>query len=92
MLTDVLAVYRLTRLVTKDEFPPVKAARDHVLASPDLYPDSAASFVECPWCVSFWVAGGVLAARRIAPRWWSVLSWMLAASAVAGLIQTNEGE
>lgn len=31
LLVDVLAVWRLTRLVTRDDFPPIKAAREWVL-------------------------------------------------------------
>jgi hypothetical protein len=31
LLVDVLAAYRLTRLITRDAWPPVKAARDWLL-------------------------------------------------------------
>lgn len=31
LVVDVLAVWRLTRLVTRDDFPPIKAAREWIL-------------------------------------------------------------
>lgn len=43
LLVDVLATYRLTRLVTEDTFPPVKKARDWLLLR---WPSPTESFDE----------------------------------------------
>jgi hypothetical protein len=44
-----------------------------------------ASFITCPWCTSFWLAAGVVAARRLCPRLWSPVAEALAFSHLAGL-------
>jgi hypothetical protein len=42
--------------------------------------------IDCPWCLSVWVAGGSRLLRTVAPRLWRVLAGVLASSAVAGVI------
>jgi hypothetical protein len=42
--------------------------------------------LDCPWCTSFWIAGGALVFRKAFPRSWEVLSTMLAASQVSGTL------
>ncbi len=79
---DSLAVFRLTRLVTEDSLPPVARARSEVMRSG---PDWAAELIECPWCAGFWIAGGVVLARKYVPGW-GALATVLAHSALAGLI------
>lgn len=50
----LLAVFRATRLVTADAFPPLAAARRAVIRRfGDEHPISY--LVECPWCVSVWL-------------------------------------
>lgn len=88
-LVDALAVARITRLVTEDRIP-FGWLRDRILEraqenSGGLGSDSRlAELVTCPWCMSIWVAGFVLLARRFVPGW-RHLARLLAASLVAGL-------
>lgn len=49
-----------------------------------------AQLVTCGWCASVWIAAGVLAARRLAPRAWNPVARLLAASTVANLLATLE--
>lgn len=131
LFIDALAVWRLGRLVTKDDFPPIKAARDFVLRR---WPSNIAQFpdhevledqageepttlattgtlrgssvrveyrdggwfaqdphwfgqlIDCIWCSSVWLAGGVVALRALVPEPWSYLAVVLAFAALAGLI------
>lgn len=88
LLVDGLAVYRLTRLLTLDSLPPVRHARDKVLAR---WSESEWSeLAVCPWCLSVWLAAAVVAARAVAPRAWSPVAKVLAASAVAGWLSSRE--
>lgn len=50
-----------------------------------------AELLECPWCVSIWIAAGVVAARRIAPRLWGPIAALLAASTIAGVLSRDDG-
>lgn len=88
LLIDALAVYRLTRLITRDTLPPIVRVRDYVL---ERWRDRALTeLAVCPWCISFWLAVGVLAARMVAPAPWSLVSLTLAWSAIAGLLSTRD--
>jgi Protein of unknown function (DUF1360) len=81
--TDALATARIVRLVQVDEIP-VGKARELVL---DLYGDKTWSdLLRCNWCLSVWVAGGVVLARHRWPRLWSPLARILAGSQVAGML------
>lgn len=84
LTVDGLAAWRLTHLVVKDEFPPVKAARDAVLDH--FGPDSSISYlVGCPYCVGVWAGLAVKALRaRRRGRW---LLGALAAASFAPLIE-----
>lgn len=78
---DALAVARIVRLVQLDEMP-VGAAREWAL---NVFAESkAAELLRCPWCLSPWVAAGVVLARHRWPRSWDVLARILAGSQVAG--------
>jgi hypothetical protein len=82
-----LAVFRVTRLVTKDVFPPVKWVRDKALQS--KLPEPVKYLVECTWCASVWIA---LVGVIIFPVGWSIrdrLLLLLAASAVSGLVESE---
>lgn len=56
----VLTCYRLTRLLTTDSFPPIVAFRSWIS---DRWGDDSwqAYLSECPWCVSVWIAGALVA-------------------------------
>ena len=40
----------------------------------------------CPWCTGVWVAIAVVAARRLAPRWWAPVAETASVAAAAGLL------
>lgn len=84
-----ITVYRITRLVTIDEFPPVKLVRDTVISR--FGEDSSwAYLVECPWCASVYVGAAVVAATA----WVAGLPvpWLVwpATSAVTGWLAMKE--
>ncbi len=79
----VLAVYRITRLITTDVIAntPREWIEEHT--TPGGYIDE---FLHCTWCVSFWIGILVTVLVAVAPGLspWLLLPW--AASAVAGLL------
>lgn len=135
LLIDALATWRLGRLVTVDDFPPIKHARDWVLRrwpgpnarfseaevivneqDVDSYSDEPlrghlegtglavewleegwqaqqphwfGQLIDCIWCASVWLAGGVVALRALLPVQWGYLALVLAFAGVAGLIATK---
>lgn len=83
LLVDCLAVFRLTRLVTRDRIlEPVRARAEQG-------PDWLRYLSACPWCISPYAAVGVVVARRVAPKAWGPLAEVLAFSAVTGLVAEN---
>ena len=88
LLVDAGAVYRLTRLVTRDSLPPAQWIRDRVI---DRWGDRALStLVVCAWCLSFWIGCGVVAARLTVPGPWTALALALTFSAVTGWLSDRE--
>lgn len=84
-VVDVLAVFRLTKLIGEDAFPPFAIPREKLLDR--LGPDSSFAYlITCPWCISPYIAAVAMAARRYLPGPWSVVARALAASAVAGVL------
>lgn len=83
---DLMAIVRLTRAWTHDadHFPPLMPLRR--IAFTVLQGTKWDRLLDCPWCASFWVAGGALVYRRVFPRSWAILAAMLAASQVAGTL------
>lgn len=80
-LIDALAVYRLTRLLTRDKLTEKLRAKMEEL--------SLGYLSTCPWCISPYIAVGVVAARR--HRWWGPIAEVLAFSAVAGIVSEEVG-
>lgn len=76
-VVDALACYRLTRLVTTDRI--TAPLRDRV----------PFEVITCDWCIGQWVAFGVVAARKVAPKLWGPVALALAYSAVAGIVSEN---
>ena len=79
-LVDALAVYRLTRLVTRDRI--TEPLRTRVESGPEWL----TYLLRCGWCASPYLAVGVITARRLVPRAWAPAAGVLACSAVAGLL------
>lgn len=82
----ILAVHRLTRFLSTDGFPPVKAVRDAVKRQ--YGSDSPVTeLATCVWCQSLWLAPLVaLALKR-----WPSLRWVLLGPAISsgvGLLST----
>lgn len=86
-VVDIAATWRLVHLLQQDELPPLPVLRDKLI---DKAGDRAwGDLVTCPFCASFWVAIGVLVARRLFPRAWPLLARVLAASLVTGIGETH---
>lgn len=84
-----LAAYRLTRLWTRDSLPPLPRFRHYVRERWDGR--AVVDLVDCPWCVGFWIAVGVVvvSASPLAGAWqWVALP--LALSAVTGLLAMRD--
>lgn len=81
---EALAVYRATRLLQQDDLPPLPQLREQLMERYGASPWSA--LLDCPWCLSVWVAGASRLLRAVAPRLWRIGAGVLASSAVAGMI------
>lgn len=82
LLSDTLAVYRLTKLVTDDKL--TEDLRDLVF---DKFPagHKLRYLITCGWCVSIWAALAILTLRKISPETADFVSAILATSAVTGV-------
>lgn len=90
VLLVIGAVFRVTRFITADSFPPMAFAREWVEVR--YGEDSAAAyFIHCPWCVSIWVGLAVTYATDalVEPGLPVPLLVALAASGVTGLTSTH---
>jgi len=87
LVLDTLATYRLTRLLTEDEL--TEPIRTWVWKNHSPEDTKLGYFVTCPWCVSIWAGGAVVAARTLAPRPWALAARALSFSALTGLASTQ---
>ena len=55
-------------------------------------PPKLARLITCRWCAGVWIAGGVVAARRLAPRAWDPVATAMALSAAAVLLARAESD
>ncbi len=88
LLVDALASYRVTRLLVSDG---IVDRQRHAIVD-RLRRRGHRKLVElseCPWCIGFWVACGVVAARRAVPRTWAPVAEAFAFSAVSGLLASE---
>jgi hypothetical protein len=93
-----LATHRVTRLVTRDAFPPARAVRTWV--QDRTHEEHWLAYLsQCDWCASVWVGGaltgGLAAWVALAARqsWWPWPLWLgvwLTTSTVTGLIAQRE--
>lgn len=88
----VLSSARLTRLVTFDEFPPVRWARHKY---EDIFEGSTWQMLAyCPWCASFWVTLAVVLSGYFSDWhtvWW-IVNGSLGASYVAAMVMVHDGD
>jgi hypothetical protein len=87
LLVDVLAVFRLVRLVVADRI--LDRPRSWVTRRSLKRRGVWAYFLTCPWCVSIWLAAGVVAARLLVPVVWAPVAVGLMCSAVAALLMVR---
>jgi hypothetical protein len=81
LILDIVATYRLTKLVMEDKI--TEDLRDFIY---EHFPSSKLSYlIGCGWCVSIWAAIVIFAIRRFYPQYADTLSSVLAASAVTGV-------
>jgi len=59
LLVLAFGTYRITRLIVRDDFPPVARPRAWIA---DRGPEWLGELVTCPWCASGWIAMGAVAA------------------------------
>jgi len=81
LVLNALAVFRLTRLFTRDTITaPLRGSRR--VGEFVIHPEA---LFDCPWCVSFWAAILVVVATA---TWtdWPYAAAVLAFSAVAGIV------
>jgi hypothetical protein len=85
-ISDVIATYRLTKLIMDD-----KITEDFRNLIYEKFPkDSKLSYlIGCPWCVSIWAGATIFTLRKISPSTADIVSGLLAASAVTGVIYTK---
>ena len=85
-ISDALATYRLTRLAMED-----KITEDVREAVYERFPSGKVAYLlSCPWCLSIWAGAGIFALRKASPQAADVVSGLLAASAITGVIY-NKG-
>ena len=87
----VVAAARLTRLVTKDHWPPMaKVRRKYV----ELTGDSDWSVLaECPFCVAPYVVAADLAwavGSDLDKKWWMVNGWLAASYAASWIVVRDD--
>lgn len=86
VLTDIVATYRLTKLVMDD-----KITEDFRGLIYEHFPrESKISYlIGCPWCVSIWAGAAIFTLRKVSPETANIVSGLLAASAVTGVVYTK---
>lgn len=85
LTVDAGACYRLTRLGASDRL--TEPLRRRIIGDGETrWRRAAFDFATCPWCLSIWVAAGVVALTYTLPRYWWYVALVLALSAVAGIV------
>jgi hypothetical protein len=90
-LVTVLAVGRLTRLITADEFPfsiKLRMWWDRV-----THDGPWSKLVHCHWCASPYVAAVVLAAGLLSEFhwvWWTICGWLAVSYIAAIVVERDE--
>lgn len=88
-----LTTFSVTRLVIKDEFPPIRWPRDRMLDLAERHDNAfTRSYVylwTCPWCMSVWVGSLVVWAFTFFVSVPLPVVAVIVARAVTGLIAQN---
>lgn len=87
LLLDIIAVYRITKLIIDDEI--LHEFREKVW---EKYPPESTKIgylITCPWCTSIWAGIVIFTLRKIDPNFTDYLSSILTASAVTGELYTH---
>ena len=87
LLTDALAAYRLTRLVTLDAVTEPLRERVHELDNHTL-----SYLITCPHCTGMYAAALTTAARVLFPRVWGPVAAALASAALISIYAETRGE
>ena len=90
-MTDLAAVYRLVRLLQQDQITERPREWFVVKYGAERGGIAWSALADCPWCLSVWVAVGVVLARTATPRLWGMAARGLAFSAGAGVISELVG-
>lgn len=86
LANDIIATYRLTKLVMDDKI--TEDFRNYIFGKFEW--DSKISYlITCPWCVSIWAGAVIFAIRRIDPETADIVSGILTASALTGIAYTR---
>jgi hypothetical protein len=84
VVLSAFALARMARLVTSDAI--FDRPRERIKRAGT----KAALFITCPWCVSIWLAAGVVALIHFYPHWWFYAAAVFTFSEVAGLLAGHE--
>lgn len=90
LIVDGLAVFRLVRLIIADRL--ADRPRKWLTRRSLVRRGVLAYFLTCPWCVSIWVAAGVLAGRLLVPAVWAPIAVGLALSALVAVLMARVGD
>ena len=82
LLVDVVAVYRLTRLVIQDEI--TEDLREAIWKKFPVE-TKIGYLITCEWCTSIWAGALIFGLRKTNPEFATWLSSTLAASAATGI-------
>lgn len=83
LLLDVVATYRLTKLMLDDTI--MDDVRNKIW---DRYPPESTKIgylFTCPWCMSIWTGALIFGLRKVNPEIATYTSSLLTASAVTGI-------
>lgn len=84
LVVDIVATYRLTRLIIDDrlteelreiiysKFPPTTTKIGYILG--------------CRWCMSIWAGAAIFGLRKLSPQTADYVSGVLASSAIVGVV------
>lgn len=87
LITDVVAVRRLTRLIQEDRI--TAEMRDLYWAKFPIN-TKMGFLLSCSWCVSIWAGLAIFGLRKLSPETANILSGLLAASEITGQL-TQKG-